>query len=237
MGNKSENSHLSCEKLREAESLFIKSNFDEAKVIFQELAESGNPRAMFFLGEYHRTDAISGTVDTETAWAYHKTGHELGDILCTYGFARMLLDENEQQGMELLRGIFSELLNLTRNGDVIMQNIVGTCYQYGYGVPKNGETAFEYYEKAANTNSSYGYAWAENNVALCFLHGIGVVQDVGLAELNTLFAADQEFIPAMFNMGAFAEKLGDLTEAKTWYKKAADKGYALAIAQLKKLGG
>lgn len=42
------------EKLNTAVSLFVRDHVTEAYPLFQELAKEGNPRALYFLGEYHR---------------------------------------------------------------------------------------------------------------------------------------------------------------------------------------
>ena len=42
------------EKLNTAVFLFVRDHVTEAYPLFQELAKTGNPRALYVLGEYHR---------------------------------------------------------------------------------------------------------------------------------------------------------------------------------------
>lgn len=221
------------EKQLYAEVLFVQSNFDEAYILFNELAEDGNPRAMFHLGEYYRTDAITGSKDTAKALTYHKKGYELGDILCTYGYARILLSENDKSAEGMLLEIFDHLLEIAKDGNPVVQNIVGACYEHGYGTNIDAKSAFHFY----NLSAKQGYSWAQNNVATCYLRCIGVEQDVELARKYTELASGQGFVPGLFNAGLFAELDEKYKQAIYWYSKAGEKGYAPAIAQLKQMRG
>jgi len=223
--------YLNDEELRHAESLFIKSKFDEARILFSELAKRGNVRAMFYLGEYGRTDAITGRTRKRSE-SYHKKGHKLGDILCTYGLARTLLSKGNESAEKMLSDVFDQLLAIANEGNPVVQNIVGACYESGYGTAVNTQLAFHYY----NLSAEHGFSWAQNNVANCYLHGTGVTPDTSQAQKYTKLSASQGFIPAFFNMGLFSLHEDKYHAAVYWYKRAAENGYASAIQQLESLG-
>ncbi|KAF0544221.1 calmodulin-dependent protein kinase [Gigaspora margarita] len=58
-------------------------------------------------------------------------------------------------------------------GDAAAISGLGFCYQNGIGVEKDGQKAFEYYQKSANMGNSEG----TRMVGFCYQNGIGVEKD------------------------------------------------------------
>src|ERR1039458_3596712 len=60
-----------------------------------------------------------------------------------------------------------------KNGHPHAQNLVGYCYDLGYGPRRNARSAVHWYKKAAKN----GYAEAIYNLALSYAHGRGISKD------------------------------------------------------------
>lgn len=78
-----------------------------------------------------------------------------------------------------------------------IMNRIGFMYDAGRGVERNGNIAFQWYRKAAET----GLAKAQYNLGLCFQNGIGVKKDINEAIKWYLKAAEQGYPDAESKMG------------------------------------
>ena len=59
------------------------------------------------------------------------------------------------------------------------QNHLGLCYEYGIGVQKDYEKAYQYFSLAVKNGAG---ACAEHNLARCFRKGLGIEKNLKLAE-------------------------------------------------------
>lgn len=118
------------------------------------------------------------------------------------------------------------------------ERAIGVCYSEGLGVKKDFKEAFKWYRKAADK----GDLCAMNNIWACCL-GSSRAQHIEEEEFPAeeamrllRFAADRGLGVAMTNLGSCYE-VGtmvepDEIEAIKWYRKAAEKGDAIAINRL-----
>lgn len=120
------------------------------------------------------------------------------------------------------------VLTLAEKGDSQAQFDLGVMYLYGKGVPKNPETAFSWFKKAAEQ----GHAAAQYAVGRMYYYGQGVAQDGKEAARWFRKSADKGFADAQFALGVmyqFGKSVDkDLNEAARWYESAADSGLAAA---------
>ena len=93
---------------------------------------------------------------------------------------------------------------------------------------KDYETAFKYFQPAAEQGHAQGQAW----LGWLYEHGHGVEQDDGESVKWYRLAADQGVAWAQDNLGWMYEKgrgvKQDDGESVKWYRLAAEQGYALA---------
>ena len=115
-------------------------------------------------------------------------------------------------------------------GCAISDNMVGLCYQMGYGTAIDFGKSLEYFKKAAD----YGNLNATRNIGLLYETGDGELkQDVDKAYEYYIKAADGGLGKAMYNIGRLYEKgiyptdaeAPDYKTARQWYEKAAQNGY------------
>jgi len=131
------------------------------------------------------------------------------------------------------------------------QNNLGVLYENGQGVPQDFEQAAHWYRKAAEQ----GLAAAQYTLGLMCESGQGVPQDFEQAAHWYRKAAERRFSSAPSSLGAryyeeglapaqtklcvlYGEGLGvpqDFDQALHWCRKAAEQGYFVAIAAVKRL--
>ena len=115
------------------------------------------------------------------------------------------------------------------------QNMLGFCYDAGWGVPHDFFEAVKWYHAAAEQN----YAEAQYHLGGCCLNGDflkGVEKDYVKAVMWFRKAAEQNHASAQSALGyryyAGEGVAQDYVEATKWYRKAADQGEALAQVKL-----
>ncbi|RMF03069.1 MAG: hypothetical protein D6773_07865, partial [Alphaproteobacteria bacterium] len=110
---------------------------------------------------------------------------------------------------------------------------IGEYHEFGYGVPKNFETAREWYLRGARDDNDPN---AMERLGLIYQHGRGTDVDYGealkwyrrAADLKSSLAMNQ--IGWLYHQGLGVEK--DEREAISWYTRAAEAGNATAMANL-----
>ena len=113
-------------------------------------------------------------------------------------------------------------------GHLAAQNVLGICYEFGYGVPQSYEKAVEWYTKAAEQ----GHDSAQCNLGYCYINGYGVPQSDEKAVEWYTKAANQGHARAQCSLG-YCYNVGEgvpqsYEKAVEWYTKAAVQGYAIA---------
>lgn len=128
---------------------------------------------------------------------------------------------------------FSDAIRLFRaaaeTGDGEAMTYMGVVYQWGEGVPKNANTAKEWYEKGANA----GNGLAMNNLGYLYERGLGVPRDYQKAKEwyeKGVAAGDAN---AMRNLGhLFYQGYGvpvDDRRAREWYERSAISGSVMGM--------
>ncbi len=209
-------------EIKKAEQLFCECKYDKAFEIFEKLAENGNGRAMYFMGQYYQFSYGCVIIDEKKANEWRKKGYEKGEELSTLRYGFNLSDEEEKN--RITSQVFPKVLKLSENGDINAQFELGRCYDWGTGVEKNGKEAFRWYMKSAEK----GHSGAQNNVGLCYENGRGVEKNGKEAFRWYMKSAERGNITAQNNVGICyengrgVEKNGK--EAFKWYMKSAEQG-------------
>lgn len=135
-------------KMQEAEKLYLEGKMDEAFELFKTLAEKGNGRAMYFLGEYYAAGYGHIANDNDKAKEWRIRGRDAGDILATLNAAYLLPKESENLD-EIFRKSFADVESLAENGDIIAQNELADLYTLGYGCERNDSEGLRWLESSA----------------------------------------------------------------------------------------
>ena len=140
-------------------------DYDKAMEWLQKAANLGSSNAMHLIADRYRVgDGISK--DTEEAMSWYKKAAELGNVSAMSWIG--LLYHTEFKDYKQSMQWFLKAIDNNPN-DGFSMAIIGNMYEYGEGVSKNIEKAFDWYLKAAQTNNvtavealSYWYARHQN---------------------------------------------------------------------------
>lgn len=211
------------ERLKEAEQLLLECKFQEAFDAFQTLAEEGNGRAMYFLGEFYRgsygrTDYRNIVVeeDEEKGFSWHKKGAEAGDVLAKLKTAYEY-DEEYEKRQKIINDVFEKVKELAENGD---------CFaQYELAMICDDEKQIIFWLRKS---SEAGYWSSQLELGLYYLLGIYVDVDNEEGAKWIKKAAESGYAPAQGRLGSLYQDgdgiAKDDGKAAYWYQIAAAQG-------------
>ena len=211
------------EKLKEAEQLYIDGNTKEAFPLFKELAEEGNGRACYFLGEYYKWGYGEVRINKEKAEHYIRKGDALSRVNLGY-----LLPKNSDERTTIFREMLPIILDLAKQGDPVVENELVDLYSEGYGTAKDDEEAFYWALKSAEQ----GYWRSQNKLGDMYYWGKGVEQDYTQAvewyrkSAENGYSVSQNNLGNMYYWGKGVEQ--DYAQAVEWYRKSAENGYSVS---------
>lgn len=188
------------------------------------LAKEGDADATNMLGQmYENGWGIEKNI--ETAKKLYTQGANIGH-LGSVNSLRALKDKEYQVELKTV-------LPAAEAGDAVAMNRLGMMYEFGYGLKRDENTAFEWYSKAADT----GLVAAQHNIGRAYNFGTGVAQDFAEAERWYREAAAKGHTDAMFFLGTlYSNELGmDKSQdtnifAYAWMHNAAQLGNDTAKA-------
>jgi TPR repeat protein len=192
------------------------------------------------LGYYH--GPINGIFDPNTRSAIHRwqafTGAPETDHLANEQRDRISRDAESQTVLLKVssRSPRGTAADTVKGGQARFAR--GSAFERGEGRPKDPAEAAYWYALAAND----GWAPAFTNLGTLVARGQGTFQpDVAAAQRLWMTAAALGDGTALFNLGALAEHgIGgpvDLSIAKRWYARGAERKSLVCAASLKRLGG
>ena len=234
-------------QLHEAERLHLAYKLDQAFPIFEALAEAGNGRAMYFVGEYY-ANGYYGKINEEEAKKWRERGAQAGDVLAKLNTIYALPKESEKR-KDIIKEVLPSLRRLAEQGDVFAMNeladveddeqdaqrLLEISAQKGYWHSMNWlgntlynqgeyEKANEWYQKAGEA----GYDWGWNNLGNAYYNGKGVPEDKRAAILYYKKAYEQNGDAAgraANNIGNTFYNLNEYEKANEWHQKAGEAGY------------
>lgn len=217
--------------IKEVEQMFLECKYDEALPEFERLAETGETRAYYFLGEYYTWAYGHTAKDKEKAREYRRMGSEAGDILSRLNYAYSYPSGSFER-YSILDDVAPLVEELANSGDLFAQNEIADCYISGYGVKKNVDIGLEWMTKSSNG----GYGRSTNKLANDYYNGTYGTKDYDKAVELYKKAMNQGYPAAFYNMGScYYNGYGveqSYDEAISLYKKAYELGYSDAACQL-----
>lgn len=144
-----------------------------------------------------------------------------GQVDAQIGWARFLLHGHEVAKDE--EAAYRWFKIAARGGDAEALNMVGRCYECGWGVPQDPEEAVRWFRYAADKN----FAWAQYNLGKLLARGHGGNTDPKVA-LTLLVSAARRNVPKAMNMlGKYREGSSvprrRERSARLWYRWAAER--------------
>lgn len=128
------------------------------------------------------------------------------------------VNENKTEGL----GWIQQAAN---QGHALAQRDLGYCFQYGIGVQPAQASAIKWFKKSADQNCPDGMC----SLALCYRAGLGVIQDQQQAITLLRNAAETGHLESMAWLGDVLRETGAVTEAVSWFRRAAEQNHPGAI--------
>ena len=154
-------------EMKKAEQLFLNYKLDEAFELFKKLAENGNGRAMYFLGEFYSNSIGKIKLDEKKGKEWRIKGKESGDVLAALNVAYSLPEDSDERN-RICFELFEDILKLAEAGDIFAQNELANLYLYGDGIEEDEEEGVKWLKKSAEA----GYWSSMNNLGnVCYNQG------------------------------------------------------------------
>ena len=139
----------SAQSLSEARTLMT-TNRTQGINIIQQLAQDGNPDAMWELGLMYENGNEVINVDIQKAFELYKKSADAGNAIGYYLVAHcyqhgIAVTEDHAKSDELYAKALSELTELAPQEDIYVLNFIGSAYFWGDGTKVDRKKAFEYY--------------------------------------------------------------------------------------------
>ena len=205
-----------------AERAIQSKDFSKALDELRPLAKDGDPNAYYLLGTLYR-DGQGVEKNRAEAEKYFGSAARQGHLDSVKALRAM---KNEVYLLE-----YNKTLPLAEQGDANAQNRIGEMNEYGQGVKRDLESAFNWYQKA----SKQGLLAGRHNLARSYNFGSGTTQDFAKAESLYLEAANQGYADSMFFLGTmYATHNGQNKQtnpdilAYAWMHAASEAGSATA---------
>ena len=206
-------------EMKKAEQIFLNYKLDVAFELFKKLAENGNGRAMYFLGEFYSQPYGKTKKDNKKAKEWRIKGKEVGDVLAALNVAYYLPKNSDERNRTCFE-LFEDILKLSEDGDIFAQNELADMYLYGYGIEEDEEEGVKWLKKSAEV----GYWRSMSKLADCYSDGVGVLQD----ELKAIDLYKKVYElgsgEAANGIGLIYDNQNNSEEAVKWYRKGFEKG-------------
>ncbi|WP_409523423.1 tetratricopeptide repeat protein [Nitrincola sp. MINF-07-Sa-05] len=219
--------YASANTLNQIQQSIQSQDYTTAVTQLQPLVRDGDLDATHLLGTLYE-NGWGVEADEREAMRLYDVGARQGHLPSVTSLRAM---RNKTYAIE-----FNRLLPLAEAGDGDAQNQVGVMYEFGNGVERNAELAFQWYQRAAE--QMIVSAW--HNLGRSYNFGTGTEQDFAEAEAWYLRAAERGYTDSLFFLGTlYATDHGGNNEhepdiiAYAWMQNAAALGNQTAqpIAQ------
>ncbi len=166
-----------------------------------------------------RPEELSAVLQGADAIEWVRAAADCGIAEAQVRLGRVLLEDGDASAA------FACFRRAADGGDRDGRNMLGRCFENGWGMAKDFAQAVCHYRIAADA----GLDWAQYNLGHMLLSGSGVAQNRDAAFARYRQAAVQGHVRAMNLVGrCYEEGWGtarDLERAKAWYCRSAQGGY------------
>ncbi|EXX56613.1 uncharacterized protein OCT59_023531 [Rhizophagus irregularis] len=114
------------------------------------LNNQNNPNSIYLLG-YFNYHGIVTNINKEKTFELYQKAAKLENIAAQLDLAAIYMDEKDKKDYEKAYELFKKLTE-KENPNAI--NMLGYCYDYGFGIDVNKQKAVELYQKAADLGNS-----------------------------------------------------------------------------------
>ncbi|KDE40552.1 MAG: tetratricopeptide repeat protein [Nitrincola lacisaponensis] len=209
---------VSANNLQSARSAIESQNYATALEQLHPLVRDGNADASNLLGKMYE-NGWGVEADEEEAARLYRLGANQGHLDSVTSLRAL---QNKAYAIE-----YARLLPLAEAGNAEAQNRLGEMLEFGQGVERDKNAAFDWYQLAADQ----GEVSAWHNLGRSYNFGTGVEQDYAVAEQWYRQAAERGYTQSLFFLGTlYATDHGQDQSyssdiiAYAWLQNAADLG-------------
>lgn len=209
---------VSANSLQDARSAIESQEYGAALEQLRPLAREGNPDASNLLGQMYE-QGLGVEVNEEEAARLYRQGANQGHLDSVTSLRAL---QNKAFAQE-----FSRLMPIAKAGNAQAQNRIGEMLEFGQGVERDVEAAYQWFHRAAEQ----GEISAWHNLGRSYNFGSGVEQSYATAEEWYRKAAERGYTKSLFFLGTlYATDHGQDDSyssdiiAYAWLKNAADLG-------------
>lgn len=209
----------------------IEKKYTDALAGYQAAAESGDPVAMYNIGQMYFGGLGGLNVSAETAIDWYRKAAELGDAPAMYALGEIYeygYGSSVTQDYGIALDWYRKAAEL---GDADAMNSLAYMYSNGLGVEADAARSEEWYRKAYEAQRSGGTGDGHIDY---YIADLDAYKDAAMELFQKAAAAGNSY--AMNNIGYYGYEVGyvyvDNDQAISWYKKAAEEGNATAMENL-----
>lgn len=200
-----------------------KKSIESALVIFRDLAEKENYRAVFYLGSMY-LDGIGVEVSHKKARDLFRRASEHGEVNAQYNLANMI--EQGLGGRKDIRETINWLRKASDGGHGAASNNLGVLYLDGVGVSVDEKTSAHYFNAAVRQ----GYLPAKRSLGLLYLAGRGVAVNIEKGITLLIEASQHGDLESAFDLASIylSGKYGipvDQRKALALFLRSAESGH------------
>ncbi len=203
-----------------------------AKTLLISAAEQGHVQAMLALGD-HYSDGTFGAVDHDKAFIWYERAAEAEDIDGIIAVAKAYANE---QGApldeELAREYFTKAEEQISETDYAGMSLIGSAYKNGYGLDKNLEKAFLWFEKSAAGGDPGGMLELARMVLWGAVEGYTAEDAVALMEQSAAKGNLNAMLEAGLLLTAGVVVPRDAERAFRYFERGATLGHAESMRHL-----
>ncbi len=205
-----------------ANGIGVQVDLKKAVVLLRSAANGNFASAQATLGNTLLSGSV-GTHDPAEAVEWFRKAAERNNSEGQYQLGRCLVyatgvNENKTEGFEWIQ-------RAANQGHAQAQHDLGYCFQNGIGVQSAQESAIKWFKMSADQNCPDGIC----SLAQCYHDGRGVIKDQQKAIALLRNAAEMGHHESMVRLGVALRDTGAVTEAVTWFRRAAEQNHPGAI--------
>ena len=199
------------------EKLFLEGKYQEAFPLIEQIADTGNPRAMYIMARYYNDGYNTVDININIRNECCKKASSFKEPLSLYGYASWCIDSDADEKNRIYLNIFEDIKKLAKTGDLFAYAILGVMYIGGNEIKQDLDQGTYWNMKAAEQ----GFAQSQYNLGYTF------ELKHKYTEANYWYkkAAEQGYITAQRKLGLMYENghgvTQDYNEAVNWYKKSS----------------
>lgn len=237
-----------------AKKYYALGNRSQAINWYEKAAENGHVKAMFWLGDYYRSNLTGDRWYNKAVEAATKVAAQ-GDADAMFMLAEYYEMRNSFLSEKWYADAADAFSKKAEQGDAKAQFMMGKFYNNGKGVKQSNTEALKWYRKAADqdyTDAQYNigamyyngdYSFPKNDVeAYLWFSKAAAHGDKGAIEMlkrermvdvgKTYSGAENGDAKSQYELGVKYYRMKDYKEAVKWFQMAADKGNAEAMNKL-----